>query len=113
MSKIFNKLFPKKSDNKRGVSPVIATILLIALTVSAAAIVYFVVVPLLQGKSELVQMSTLNLTDTDDDNKFDTITTELFNIGTELATLDSTQLTVLGVTNSVTSDLLTIVVSLS
>jgi hypothetical protein len=35
-------------------------------------------------------MSTLDLTDTDDDNKFDTITTELFNIGTELATLDST-----------------------
>lgn len=90
MLKIFNKLFPKKSDNKRGVSPVIATILLIALTVSAAAIVYFVVVPLLQGRSELVQMSTLDLTDSDEDGKFDTITTDLFNMGTDLATLDST-----------------------
>ncbi|NHK32643.1 MAG: type IV pilin [Asgard group archaeon] len=90
MSKIFNKIFPKKSDNKRGVSPVIATILLIALTVSAAAIVYFVIVPLLQGRSELVQMSTLDLTDTDEDNKFDTITTDLLNMGSDLATLDST-----------------------
>jgi flagellin-like protein len=39
---------------KKAVSPVIATILLIALTVTAAAIVYFVVVPLLTQKPELV-----------------------------------------------------------
>ena len=38
---------------KKAVSPVIATILLIALTVTAAAIVYFVVVPLLQSNPEL------------------------------------------------------------
>jgi flagellin-like protein len=38
---------------KKAVSPVIATILLIALTVTAAAIVYFVVVPLLQKKPQL------------------------------------------------------------
>ncbi|TFF99147.1 MAG: type IV pilin [Promethearchaeota archaeon] len=38
---------------KKAVSPVIATILLIALTVTAAAIVYFVVVPMLQKKPEL------------------------------------------------------------
>lgn len=38
----------------KAVSPVIATILLIALTVTAAAIVYFVVVPLLTTKPELV-----------------------------------------------------------
>jgi len=37
---------------KKAVSPVIATILLIALTVTAAAIVYFVVVPLLRNKPE-------------------------------------------------------------
>jgi flagellin-like protein len=39
---------------KKAVSPVIATILLIALTVTAAAIVYFVVVPLLRANPELV-----------------------------------------------------------
>ncbi|MHA1126010.1 MAG: archaellin/type IV pilin N-terminal domain-containing protein [Candidatus Heimdallarchaeota archaeon] len=38
---------------KKAVSPVIATILLIALTVTAAAIVYFVVVPMLEGKPSL------------------------------------------------------------
>ncbi len=38
---------------KKAVSPVIATILLIALTVTAAAIVYFVVVPLLRSNPEL------------------------------------------------------------
>ncbi|NHJ46584.1 MAG: hypothetical protein FK733_02235 [Asgard group archaeon] len=90
MTKFFNKLFPKKSGNKRGISPVIATILLIALTVAAAAIIYFVVVPVLRGESELIQMSTLTLTDTDADNKFDTITTDLLNMGTDLATLDDT-----------------------
>lgn len=41
---------------KKAVSPVIATILLIALTVTAAAIVYFVVVPLLRSKPELVAL---------------------------------------------------------
>jgi flagellin-like protein len=39
---------------KKAVSPVIATILLIALTVTAAAIVYFVVVPLLRANPTLV-----------------------------------------------------------
>ncbi|MCF2144244.1 MAG: type IV pilin [Candidatus Heimdallarchaeota archaeon] len=47
------KMILKKN---KAVSPVIATILLIALTVTAAAIVYFVVVPLLKGKPELVPL---------------------------------------------------------
>ncbi|NHK30844.1 MAG: type IV pilin [Asgard group archaeon] len=42
---------------KKAVSPVIATILLIALTVTAAAIVYFVVVPLLRANPELTPIS--------------------------------------------------------
>lgn len=41
-------------NRKKAVSPVIATILLIALTVTAAAIVYFVVVPLLRANPDLV-----------------------------------------------------------
>jgi flagellin-like protein len=87
-TKILNKTFPRKKGNKRGVSPVIATILLIALTVTAAAIVYFVVVPLLQGKGEIVQMSGVTLTDNDVDGFYDTATIELYNIGTDLVTLD-------------------------
>lgn len=39
--------------NKKAVSPVVATILLIALTVSAAAVVYFVVVPMLRQGQEI------------------------------------------------------------
>ena len=42
---------------KKAVSPVIATILLIALTVTAAAIVYFVVVPLFAQKAEISPIS--------------------------------------------------------
>ena len=86
--KIFNKIFPKKGGNKRGISPVIATILLIALTVTAAAIVYFVVVPLFDGKGELVLMSSWSLTDSDGDGNFDTLTGDLFNMGTKEITLD-------------------------
>jgi len=87
-TKIFNEIFPRKRGSKRGISPVIATILLIALTVSAAAIVYFVVVPLLQGKGELVQTGTLELIDADDDGKFDSAITTLFNLGTDTVTLE-------------------------
>ncbi|MBK5112295.1 MAG: type IV pilin N-terminal domain-containing protein [Candidatus Heimdallarchaeota archaeon] len=87
-TKILNKIFPRKKGNKRGVSPVIATILLIALTVTAAAIVYFVVVPLLQGKGEIVQMSGVTLTDDDVDGFYDTATIKLFNLGTDLVTLN-------------------------
>lgn len=88
IKKLFNKIFPKKGSNKRGVSPVIATILLIALTVTAAAIVYFVVVPLLQGNGELVLMSSWTLSDSDSDGNFDTLQGDLFNIGTQEITLE-------------------------
>ena len=106
--KLFNKIFPRKKGNKRGVSPVIATILLIALTVSAAAIVYFVVVPLLQGKGEMVQMSGVTLTDSDVDGFYDTATIELFNVGTDLVTLDEdVTLLVYSPTSNTTSWLIT------
>lgn len=85
---LFNKIFPKRKGNKRAISPVIATILLIALTVSAAAIVYFVVVPLLKGQGELVLMSSMNLLDTNDDGYFDTVEADLYNIGTEGVTVE-------------------------
>lgn len=106
--RLFNKIFPRKKGNKRGVSPVIATILLIALTVSAAAIVYFVVVPLLQGKGEMVVMSGVTLTDSDVDGFYDTATIELFNVGTDLVTLDeNVTLIVYSPTSNTTSWLIT------
>ncbi len=54
---------------KKAVSPVIATILLIALTVTAAAIVYFVVVPLLQANPELAYTNNGKVSGTD--NKYE------------------------------------------
>ncbi|HUT82095.1 MAG TPA: archaellin/type IV pilin N-terminal domain-containing protein [Candidatus Bathyarchaeia archaeon] len=85
--KLINKIFPRKKDNKRAVSPVIATILIIALTVTAGAVVYFVVVPLLQGNGELVLTSSISLKDTNADGSFDTIEFDLYNIGTEFITI--------------------------
>jgi flagellin-like protein len=106
--KILNKIFPRKKGNKRGVSPVIATILLIALTVTAAAIVYFVVVPLLQGQGEMVQMSGVTLTDSDVDGFYDTATIELFNIGTDLVALnEEVALIIYSPTSNTTSWLIT------
>jgi flagellin-like protein len=90
MTKLINKIFPKRSNNKRAVSPVIATILLIALTVSAAAIVYFVVIPLFQGNGVLVQTTDIELSDTDTDGKFDSMITTIKNIGTDTVTLPTT-----------------------
>ena len=48
---------------KRGVSPVIATVLLIALVTAAAAIVFLVVIPMLQPKSEATLIITPGSTD--------------------------------------------------
>ncbi|MEA2069915.1 MAG: archaellin/type IV pilin N-terminal domain-containing protein [Asgard group archaeon] len=97
---LFNKLFPKKSSNKRGISPVIATILLIALTVTAAAIVYFVVVPMFKGKGQLVQLSSLSLTDSNGDGLYDTASTSLMNIGTGSVTIDDSATVVIYSTSS-------------
>lgn len=72
---------------RKAVSPVIATILLIALTVTAAAIVYFVVVPLLRGNGELVVMD-YDLEDTDDTPFADTLTVDFNNIGTAEAVIN-------------------------
>ena len=74
--------------NKKAVSPVIATILLIALTVTAAAIVYFVVVPLLTPKPQLAATSYNFVTATQ--NQF---SMTLENIGGADATITEVQIT--------------------
>lgn len=73
---------------RKAVSPVIATILIIALTVTAAAIVYFVVVPMLKGKGQLVVMD-YELEDDDVTPFADTLTVSVTNIGTNDATVAS------------------------
>ncbi len=61
--------------NKKAVSPVVATILLIALTVSAAAVIYFVVVPMLrQGQDINYGINDVsNFKDYDHDGTIDAI----------------------------------------
>ena len=84
MANLIVKLWRKR----KAVSPVIATILIIALTVTAAAIVYFVVVPLLQGKGQLVVMD-YDLENDDATPFADTLTVSVSNIGTSEATVSS------------------------
>jgi flagellin-like protein len=78
---MINKLRSMWSRRRKAVSPVIATILIIALTVTAAAIVYFVVVPLLRGKGEIVVMD-YDLKNTDITPYADTLEVDMNNIGT-------------------------------
>ena len=61
--------------NKKAVSPVVATLLLVALTVSAAAIVYFVVIPMLKNdnKIEFGITSVSDFKDYDHDGKIDAL----------------------------------------
>ncbi|HUT80782.1 MAG TPA: archaellin/type IV pilin N-terminal domain-containing protein [Candidatus Bathyarchaeia archaeon] len=84
------KLILKKN---KAVSPVIATILLIALTVTAAAIVYFVVVPILTFKPELVTLDYGKVAGTTDRYEI-----EISNTGGAEATIDG--LTAITLTNT-------------
>ncbi|MBD3189213.1 MAG: hypothetical protein GF308_01140 [Candidatus Heimdallarchaeota archaeon] len=65
---------------RKAISPVIATILLIALTVSTTAIVYFLVVPLFT-KTKLIA-DIYRVKDTNKDSKYDQITLQVANSGT-------------------------------
>jgi len=54
---------------KRGVSPVIATVLLIALVTAAAAIVFLVVIPMLQPNIDATLIATPNSSDAGGGNR--------------------------------------------
>ncbi|MHA1305023.1 MAG: archaellin/type IV pilin N-terminal domain-containing protein [Candidatus Heimdallarchaeaceae archaeon] len=71
---------------KRAVSPVIATVLLIALVVAAAAIVYLVVIPMLRGDPNLVVISTI-LVDSNSDKRVDEIKLNYQNLGSAKASI--------------------------
>jgi flagellin-like protein len=82
LSKMLKRLYHKR----KAVSPVIAAILLIALTVTAVAIVVFIVMPMLRGQPELVIMS-YDFEDSNANDFADSVTMKISNLGTEGATI--------------------------
>ena len=72
-------LFKIITKKKKAVSPVVATILLISLTVASAAIIYFVVLPYLNQEAEIEFgiTSVDNFMDYDRDGTVDAITAEI------------------------------------
>lgn len=65
---------------RRAVSPILATILLIALTVTATSIVYFIVVPLFNKRN--LEARIYSIKDTNKDSQYDQITLWVANAGT-------------------------------
>ncbi|UJG41089.1 MAG: DUF1080 domain-containing protein [Candidatus Heimdallarchaeum aukensis] len=74
--------------NKRAVSPVIAVVLLIALVTAAVAIVFFVVLPMVQGDPQLVVLK-ITPSDTDGDKRVDTLIIDYQNLGSGEAVISS------------------------
>ncbi|MFW9925049.1 MAG: archaellin/type IV pilin N-terminal domain-containing protein, partial [Candidatus Thorarchaeota archaeon] len=66
---------------RKAVSPVIATILLIALTVTSVTVVYFLIIPYL-NRTQL-DAFVLKVKDSDKDSKYDQITLYVSNFGTK------------------------------
>ncbi len=75
---------------RKAISPVVATILLIALTVAAAAIVYFVVVPIFNTTK--LDASVVKISDTDRDSLYNQIEIQFVNSGTK--NINITQITI-------------------
>ncbi|MHA1155916.1 MAG: archaellin/type IV pilin N-terminal domain-containing protein [Candidatus Heimdallarchaeota archaeon] len=68
-------------SRRKAISPVIATILLIALTVAAATIIYFVIVPLFNTYK--LDASVLTIHDTDKDSLYNQVEIQFVNSGTK------------------------------
>jgi len=84
---------PKFRKSKRAVSPVVATILLISLVVAASAMVYFIVVPMLRGSSD-VDLLTVQWFDSDGDSVTDVAYVTLQNSGTAAAIIKGLNVTI-------------------
>ncbi len=67
---------------RKAISPVIATILLIALTVAAVALVYFVLIPMF--KTYKLDAEITFVSDTNKDSMYDEITLQMVNSGTQV-----------------------------
>ena len=81
MLKTMKRLFRRK----KAVSPVLASMLLIALTVISVSLVYFVIVPYLNNTS--VYATVLKIKDTNKDSLYDQLTLYLANSGTKELTI--------------------------
>lgn len=75
---------------KRAVSPIIAAILLIGLTIAAGAVVYFIVFPMLEGEGELIALD-YEFEDTNNNDMADKLTMKLGNTGTEAVTIEKAE----------------------
>ncbi|MCG3217027.1 MAG: hypothetical protein KAS63_09910 [Candidatus Heimdallarchaeota archaeon] len=82
-----------KLKNKRAISPVIATVLLISLVVAASALVYFIVVPMLRGQST-VNIITTQWFDGDGDDVVDVAYLTIQNTGSASATINNLNVTI-------------------
>jgi len=83
---------------RKAVSPVVAALLLIALTVAAVALVYFVIIPIFQRHR--IEISIDKIKDTNKDSLFDEISLYVVNSGTK-----SVEITNITVWTAATSDL--------
>jgi flagellin-like protein len=79
MFEILKKMYRKR----KAVSPVVATLLIIALTVSAAAIVYVIYIRLIRKSS--ITANVIQIKDSDKDSQYDEITLQIANTGTLVA----------------------------
>jgi len=78
---------------RKAVSPVIATILLISLVVVSGSLVYFLVVPMIQGSAS-ISIITAQWFDTDSDDAVDITYITLQNTGTAQAVISKINITI-------------------
>ena len=83
-------MIQKSLSARRAVSPVVAIILLIGLTVAVRGIVYFVVMPMFTGEGELT-ISDYSFRDTNDNDLADELTVKMGNKGTEEITIEDAE----------------------
>ncbi|NHK32524.1 MAG: hypothetical protein FK730_14315 [Asgard group archaeon] len=84
MFKMIKKLWHKR----KAISSIVTAVILIILTITVAAIVYFVIIPLWQNDTELTILD-YKLEDTDDSNHADKLTITISNIGEVGVTIDN------------------------
>ncbi len=81
-----------KIKNKKAVSPILATMLLISLVVVASSMVYFLVVPMLRGNEDLTIVNA-QWFDSDGDTIVDVVYVRIQNTGTATSTIEAINIT--------------------
>ena len=87
-----NRMFRKIRKSKRAVSPVIAIVLLIALTVAAAAVVWTLTSGILDDPSVELVLDNYGVADTDGDKEGDLIELHIRNLGADDAKITEVKL---------------------